>query len=54
MPIPMQWLSTFLYPERQLQMNPPSMFSQVSVEALQSFNSADSHSSMSERKFEGI
>ena len=50
----MQWLSTFLYPDRQLQMNPPSMFSQVSVEALQSFNSTDSHSSMSERKFEGI
>ena len=48
--IPVQWPSTFLCPGRQLQMYPPSVFSQVSVEALQLFNSTDSHSSMSVRK----
>ena len=48
--IPVQWPSTFLCPGRQLQMYPPSVFSQVSFEALQLFNSTDSHSSMSVRK----
>lgn len=46
----LQWLSVFLYPGRHWHIYPPSVFSQVSTEALQSFPPANKHSSMSEKK----